>query len=447
MKKIYSILLLMVFPLIYSCEQEQSDVKNADSDSNIGLIYNDAPISINQAVKNADFVFRNIEGETSRKRRVSDVKLLTSTDILSNVSTRSYSSDEEAEALAYIVNYENNDGYAILAATKELPPVIMIGDEGNFSAESFLEFMHQSGVAGSDNDFNSAQEVQYSLIGNSLGMVTPQPLYDEITDTTMILKCMPLVKTKWNQGYPYNLYAVINNEQCLAGCVPVGAAQTLSTLYYRHNFRPNGDIHEDYPIDWTIINEQIFQDSIKYNRSTPGAREVATLIRAIGARINANYGSSSTSGSPIRVKEMYDSIGLRNATIYAASEVPDGKLFDMIVNKNYPVDCTAYGYNYSDDLVGHYFNLDGWLRLQYTIVFSDWVQSGGVYSKKNSYMQRCFDLVHVNFGWGGSSDGYYLAGAFDIRSNEYDDYYEDNDNPNSSIYNFNLYVDYTVYDL
>ena len=41
MKKIYSILLLMVFPLIYSCEQEQSDVKNADSDSNIGLIYNE----------------------------------------------------------------------------------------------------------------------------------------------------------------------------------------------------------------------------------------------------------------------------------------------------------------------------------------------------------------------------------------------------------------------
>ena len=38
MKKIYSILLLMVFPLIYSCEQEQSDVKNADSDSNIGLM-------------------------------------------------------------------------------------------------------------------------------------------------------------------------------------------------------------------------------------------------------------------------------------------------------------------------------------------------------------------------------------------------------------------------
>ncbi|MBO7186654.1 MAG: hypothetical protein J6V59_07155 [Alistipes sp.] len=38
MKKNYSILLLMVFPLIYSCEQEQSDVKNADSDSNIGLM-------------------------------------------------------------------------------------------------------------------------------------------------------------------------------------------------------------------------------------------------------------------------------------------------------------------------------------------------------------------------------------------------------------------------
>lgn len=62
-------------------------------------------------------------------------------------------------------------------------------------------------------------------------------------------------------------------------------------------------------------------------------------------------------------------------------------------------------------------------------------------------IQKQFDLVHVNFGWGGSADGYYLPHAFDISDSEFDDYHEDNDIVNNTNINYNLLVKYMMYNL
>lgn len=58
-----------------------------------------------------------------------------------------------------------------------------------------------------------------------------------------------------------------------------------------------------------------------------------------------------------------------------------------------------------------------------------------------------FDLVHVNFGWGGKSDGYYIPRSFDVSNHEFDDYQEDNDEPIFYPYNFCISTCYLTYDL
>ena len=62
-------------------------------------------------------------------------------------------------------------------------------------------------------------------------------------------------------------------------------------------------------------------------------------------------------------------------------------------------------------------------------------------------MQRRFDLLHINLGWGGSCDGYYLPGSFDLSSNEFGEYDEENDGSNTAQQIYDIAVVYYMFDL
>ncbi|MBR3892802.1 MAG: C10 family peptidase [Alistipes sp.] len=402
-------------------------------------------VSFEQAISNADFVYKNID--VNHKRKIHDVGLITRSAI--SPATRS---SEDDEPLAYVVNYSDNQGYAILAATDELPPVLALGDEGNFSMNNFVEYVSGSGTRTGNAILSPEQELQYEIVNNSLNLIVgPNINYGTYVDTAILMKCMPLVPVKWNQSAPYNMYAPkVGNVSCLAGCVPVACAQTLATLCYRHNFRPSVEINENYLVDWYTINNLICADTVKYAsyQDTPGSRAVATLIRAIGEEIGAEYGVSSTSAYMSGVVELYEKLGLRNVrakTISTPSTLDS--LFLKIVDKNYPVDCCASRTTADGDVERHCFNVDGWLRLQYTHSSLEAVSDGGETIFREEKRQRMFDLLHINLGWGGSCDGYYLPGSFDLSSNEFGEYDEENDGSNTVQQIYDIAVAYYMFDL
>lgn len=448
MKKLCFFILLALVGAV-SCVDDSENLRYENNwDYEDALATAENSISLKQAIGNAEFIYKDIEGGEYQKRSIKSVDLLTSSNF-DNTSTRSFADNDP---LVYVVNYEKG-GYAVLSATEDLPPVIMLGDEGHFSTEQFLCYVNNDTLTRTGEEISPEKEMQYTLVNNSItGVVGPLYPIDQFTsvDTTMLLKCMPLVRTKWNQHAPYNKYAPVDEQgrTCLAGCVPVASAQTLASLGYHHNFRPTIDIDSDYPINWRMISAEIYEGKIKYNASdnTDGANEVAKLIRAIGKNIDANYGASATGGSPVKIAELYQALGMNNIQYLPKEEVTEDMLFDMIVNKNYPVECCAYRLGDDNSYHGHYFNIDGWLRLEYTCL--TYHMTGGINQPAMpNPIQRQFDLVHVNFGWGGSSDGYYLPHAFDISDSEFDDYYESNDIVNNTDRNYNMYVHYMMYNL
>lgn len=98
----------------------------------------------------------------------------------------------------------------------------------------------------------------------------------------------------------------------------------------------------------------------------------------------------------------------------------------MIVNKNYPIPTQALKSNHAG--FGHSFVIDGWLRLEYSVLTYLMVEEApGLIRRKPDNLQFNFDLAHVNFGYGGDLDGYYLPGAFDSSRDEFRDYAEEND--------------------
>ena len=140
-------------------------------------------------------------------------------------------------------------------------------------------------------------------------------------------------------------------------------------------------------------------------------------------------------------------LGLTNVLIgneTLGDRITRSDIFDMIINKNFPV--TTQAVDGAID-AGHSFVLDGWLRLEYSHLMIENIDLGNGHSISNiDNAQYNFDLVHVNMGADGRYDGYYLPDAFDLTTNKYNEYAEENDDPRIGLYVFDLNVVYMTYD-
>ncbi len=454
MKKFYYLALISL--LGWSCQKDQEQLTPVDPVPEVeDIALAESSLSLNQALNNLNFVYRNFEGKAQVAKRIRKVDVITRgelTDPLTRALTRS--EGDEDLPLLYVVNYENDEGFALLGADMQVPPIISIGDEGNFSTQEYLDFVNsgtEEVFTDSDSDAN-VQNLQFALVSNALEPrlivfppVTPGvtfPIY-EYSDTAVLVKCWPLLRTKWEQGNPYNFYCTeeIDGEevQYVAGCVPVAVAQVVASLAYHQNFRqPSYKVEEDgmeYYLPLETIAKAI-TDTMKYApyQYTNGSLAIAESIKAIGVAVDANYGTQSTSAFGQKVFDFLESLGINaeGASTRTLSPLTEEIAFNMIVNKNLPLYTQASRIKEDGSPTGHAFVLDGWLRLEYS-------QSGGSVFIETS--RFCFNLAHVNFGYGGNYDGYYLLDGFDMTATEFDDYVEEGDNPKPSLNrNYNLSI-------
>lgn len=450
MKKFYSILTVITAMLVV-CATSCSEGQKSDDFENFHL---DGKVSLKKAFSNAEFVYKNIDNGETRPRKVHSIEVLTSSDINGQLVCTRYSSaveeTEGEEPLAYVVNYENNAGYAILAANEELPPIISLGDNGNFSTTEFVNYT-QNNI----DNLSPAKEVQYAVVNNSLRLPSIS-VGGTYVDTVLMLKCMPLIPVKWDQIDPYNYYAPLHDSgnKCAAGCVPVAGAQAFASLCYHHNWRPTTQLSQEFLVDWYKINRAIYNDEVRYNSEdySDNVLAVASLIRAVGEDVNANYGWPETTAPTMSLVNTCNKLGMSSSTFIdlndEADEITDD-LFDMIVIKNYPVVTKARRDKGNGQTSGHAFVLDGWLRLQYSMLY--YSTSGDMFPEivgdRQDNRQLTIDLVHTNFGWNGLCDGYYLPDAFNLTVQKYGDYAEENDVYGTMNRIYDLNIGYLLFEL
>ena len=452
MKKIY-LLMWIILCISASCAYEEHLVVNDnDGPSAKEELIIDGKVSLSRAMSNADFVFKNIDATAAKNRKVKRIDVLTRRNSNSNlVSTRTSSLSNEDQPLAYVVNYENNEGFAILAADTKLPPVISVGDEGNFDTESFVSFIQGRGITRAEDELTSAQKVQYAVINNSLALQQANITGPQIqgVDTTVIFKCLPLVKTKWGQGNPYNFYSPLIMKggflvKQTAGSIPVAGAQTLASLCYHHNWRPTVQLSEVYNINWYAINKMIFEDINKFTSGdqSSNALVVASLIQAIKENIGFEQTGLLDEIDLLSLVNVYQQLGIISPVCgneNSETPVTRNDIFNMIISKNYPVNAKAFDDNANE----HWsFILDGWLRLEYSVLSFE-IQE---FATITDNIQYRFDLVHVNFGLEGLCDGYYLPDAFDLTQDKYSEYTEENDIDYDGNRVYDLNVEYLKYD-
>jgi hypothetical protein len=205
----------------------------------------------------------------------------------------------------------------------------------------------------------------------------------------------PLVATRWNQGTPYNNNCpLVDEERTVTGCVATSMAQVM----YYHQFPTsasaaipgyktrtlnlNVDGLPATTFDWNNM-------TTTYTSSSTGAAAdaVALLMQYCGAALQMNYNVSATGGS-----------SAYNASISEVLKV-------------------YFGYDGTTNYVQrHHYSYQQWVDMIYCELAENRPVILGGQSGGGGHSFVCDgydagDYFHINWGWGGSSDGYFRLSA------------------------------------
>lgn len=283
-------------------------------------------------------------------------------------------SDKTNNAPYYAFNLEQ--GYVIVSGDDEMTELVGYAENGFFDAENVPPQMqlwldgYAEYVAAVQSGKAKARKI---LLSDSPSVVVE-----------------PLVITKWNQDAPFNNFAPEytddnnNTQRCATGCAATAMAQIMKfhnwpeqgVGHYSYEHQSFGTISSNFSkhvYDWTNMID-------RYNNgeySNVQADAVALLMKDCGVSLNMNYGPVS------------------GASIYSYTPA----------FKNY--------FRYSSRTV----NRSGCETAEFTKIITDELQKGRpiIYCGTgedggHAFVVDGYDtnyFLHVNWGWGGYSDGYF----------------------------------------
>lgn len=207
-------------------------------------------------------------------------------------------------------------------------------------------------------------------------------------------KIEPLITSKWDQAAPYwNKCPLIQKRNTYTGCAATAVAQVMN--YYKWPVNPSGEkiSYNDYNqlIEWdpngvTFQWDKMLDVYKKNNYSDEEADAVAELMFGVGAAINTYYDRTGSGAyeaiyGPALFKYFDYSPDMKLIEReYYTQQDWESIIIDQLTKKQ-PVVYTGYDESY---YYGHAFVCDGY--------------DGEGY-------------FHINWGWSGDCDGYYLLDA------------------------------------
>lgn len=295
---------------------------------------------------------------------------------------------------AYVFNL-GNEGFVIVAASDNVRPVLGYSENGPFDATNpyngamyMLETYKNSISYAIENNIDATPEIagQWESLRNCGKLSSKRGK-----------TVGPLVKTKWNQNSPYNLYAPAAaggpGGRCYAGCVATAMSQVMK--YWDHPIQGEGS-HSYY---------------------CPGYGQQS-----------ANFGATtyhwdlmprSLSGASQEQIEAVATLMYHCAVAVDMSFAPDGSgSFSDLVP---PAMASYFDYDYCDKKSRASYSLTNWVAmlkaefdLGRPVYYSGQSSEGGHAFVADGYNED--DFISFNFGWSGSDDDWYAVDAIDYHN-------------------------------
>lgn len=286
------------------------------------------------------------------------------------------------ESGLYLFNVSDGEGFVIVSNDDRTAPILGYSDSGSIDPARMPENMRWW-LAEYANQIAWMEE----------NGITAKPASQAATSKRRSHSTMaigPLLSTTWDQEWPYNLQCPpYGSDNCATGCVATAMAQVMK--HFNHPSEPSKVIaayssRPSLPVtsfNWTNMLDSYNTDKSKSTDTEEAKTAVATLMKYCGYSVQMSYGYSSGTTTNLVATALKEYFDYNATTQYVSRSFYSYETWRDIIyyelSQNRPV---VYGGSAADN--GHAFVCDGY-------------QYDGM-----------TDLFHINWGWSGNSDGYFV---------------------------------------
>ena len=415
MRKLASAFILSL--VLFSCTTEDGLVYQEHSNTVPGLNKR----SLAEALEIAQEATSLLETQQSRSAESRTIDMGNIQYLCSNPNSRSQSDD----TLLYVINYADDNGFAVVSANPNTAGLIAVTEKGTYSSTSeeindnigMGLFMDMAGMYVS----NAGNELQ------GLGSETIKELIEfvDTTDTWIA----PKLTTKWGQTYYEGAYC----PNGFSGCANTALAQIMAYFEYPTQLNLT---YEDAPVsvvnlDWSEIKK--YEGHFYSDMANEAAcNAVGYLCRQLGELTHSDYEFNPTGTSTFTIDALNAMDDLGYTVSSSVSDYANTSFLSALSNNNL---IYMRGSQVNNN-VAHAWVVDGHFEreIHYT-GYTREVNSPLMVFLYEDYIYHRYN--HINWGLDGSCNGYFLENVFNMSNeSQYDSSYNVHNN------NFTLNLQY-----
>lgn len=434
------LILFLLVVIVAACNEEEvvtpnieGNLHECDSSIETNKIVSSNYVSIKEAREDLESLLKDLSSLSKSSGSFSTKRIANAYTLKSAKTSISKSSIEDSTAI-HVFNFEDDGGFAIMSATRDMPSLLAITDGGNLDTNEVIDnpglilflncleakpsnilnrpFVSDDNENNNNNDNTQDDNVEYIVVHGD-GYTKYEKFRNEYYK--------PLngyCRVHWGQEEPYNEECETKyGEKTVVGCVAVACAQLMSIYKYPTKYK-------DTTLNWS----QMIADT--------NSHDIAWLMKKLGdsENLDMKYNIADSGGSstfPSLIPRTLKHFGYANGGVhkyYNSSTVCEE------LKKGYPVligGCdtkiidtvkTAHGFKYEVKFSGGHRWLAHGLMVRsrkityYSISPQDKLQKA---ISKNTTLgtsrTESYEYILCNFGWGKDrGNGYFLSGVFDV---------------------------------
>lgn len=313
-------------------------------------------------------------------------------DVQYIVNSSSTRSTDAPDTLMYVFNYEDNAGFAVVSANRATEELIAVTEQGNYTVGEETE----------NGGFNMYMDMAETYVTRSF---SPDTLHSFITRNfdRILYSYGPYVNVRWGQRSPYNQYCLHNDTAIAAGCLTTALAQVIS--YYEYPTQLTIDYdggHSQLALNWSEIKKHKSPTLCTCSEHVT----IAKMFRQLGEELEIPYhdGISGNGGSYID-----DALSVLGYT-YGSQQAYSQSVVESSLSQGKLIYITGY-----TAFEGHAWVIDGFKKVETTTVEYVRNESTGLMIEVGRRTStKCYN--HLNWGWNGDSNGYFLCNVFNTRN-------------------------------
>lgn len=308
----------------------------------------------------------------------------------------------DSDTIAYIIDYADNQGFAIVVNSEKVHYPVAFSETGSFNAAN--ECVNE----------NFIQKLEFYV--DSINTLQPDSIIIPGFDPVEFRQIGPMIKVHPHQLDPWNKYVIVDHPNCAVGCVPLALTNIMLHSKDRFTYRSETVYaHEiieaihDYHKPITLGNSSSTNAPDNTNVTYPGdfygvyytfdqgMDLFERMLYNVGIDVNADY-------CPL----IGSDIDGTHAFISDIVPVLQACGFELLPSPGIHLYVFTDVFNYIKN--GNIVCLGG--RNLKTRKGHAWIGDGCKYAVDKKTGEPTFRWIHCDWGWGGGQNGYYTGDVF-----------------------------------